>query len=155
MATHRDASHRVFPPLELKHSHLQIHLQNDSPSSVPRSGRVQRELEAWRDTTFSPRLTARCVVGKAHHSIHRSDAQNMMGRCVWSMPPASLTVARVPYALTVKDMAPPRKNRVESARSCIPCQRRSQSCRFRAVLPLVPTRSCGEIGHALSLAVTG
>jgi len=31
----------------------------------------------------------------------------MMGRCVWFMLPGSLTVARAPYASTVKDMAPP------------------------------------------------
>jgi hypothetical protein len=155
MATNRDASHRVFPPLKLKRSHLRIYLQNDSPS-VPRSGHVQRALEAWRDTTFSPRLMARCIVGKAHRSIHRSGAQNMMEHCVWSMPPALLTVARVPYAHSVKDMAPPPKNRVESVRSCVLCQRASQRSHcLRAFVSLALILSCGEIGHALSLVVTG
>ncbi len=153
MATNRDASHRVFPPLKLKCSHLRIYLQNDSPS-VPRSEHVQRALEAWRGTTFSSRLMARCIVGKAHRSIHRSGAQNMMEHCVWSMPPALLTVARVPYAHSVKDMAPPPKNRVVSARSCIPCRMWHQKIhRLCAFLPLIPF--CGGIGHAVSLAVPG
>jgi hypothetical protein len=40
MATHRDASHLHFPPLELKRSHLQTHPRQDH-SSVPRSGHVR------------------------------------------------------------------------------------------------------------------
>jgi hypothetical protein len=157
VATHLDASHRVFPPLNLKPCHPQAPPWQDHPS-VPHSGRVQRELEAWGDTTFSPNLTARCVVGKEHHFIHRSDALSMMGRCVCSMLPGSLTVAAVPYpyARSVKDMAPPPKNLVGSALSCILCPTRHQnSCRLRVLLflPLIP--SCGGIGHAVSLAEPG
>lgn len=155
MAAHQDASHRVFPPLELKRSHRQIFPQQDH-SSVLRTGHVQRELEAWRDAISSSRLTAHCVVNKGQRSIHRSDAQNMMGRCVWSMRLASLTVARVLYAPTAKGMAPPPKNRVGSARSCIPCHRDYQrSNRPRAFVSLALILSCGEIGHAPSLVVTG
>ena len=120
MATRRDASHLHFPPLELKLSHLQTHPWQDHPS-VPRNGREQREQEAWEGKTFFLSLTARCVVGKGQPCIRRNDAPNTMGRCVCSMPPASLTVAPVPYASTVKDMASPPKNLVVSALSCIHC----------------------------------
>jgi hypothetical protein len=59
---------------------------------------------------------ARCVVGKGQHSLHRSDAANTIERCVWSMRPALLIVARVPYAHRVKDTAsPPAKPRRVSA----------------------------------------
>jgi hypothetical protein len=153
VATYLDASYRVFPPLELKPCYLQS-LPQQEHLSVLHAGRMQREKEAWEERTFSQSRMEHCVVVKEQRSIRRSDAQNMMGRCVWSMRLASLTVARVPYAPSVKDMASPAKNRVESARSCIPCRRRFQS-RLRALLPLVLTRSCGETGHALSLAVTG
>jgi len=99
---------------------------------------------------------ALCVVVKGQRSLRRNDAPSMMGRGVWSMRPASLTVARVPDAHRVKDMAAPPTNRVGSARSCIPCHRGDQrSSRLRAFRLVFLTRSCGEIGHALSLAVTG
>src|SRR6266567_9265108 len=91
VATDLDASHRVFPPLELTPCPPRTSLRLD-PLSVPRSGRVQHESEAWQDTTFFLRPTARCVVGKEPRSIHRNDALNMMGRCVCSMPPGLLTV---------------------------------------------------------------
>jgi len=155
MATHLNASHLHFPPLELKRSLLQTPPRQDHPS-VPHSGRVRHEEEVWGDRTFSQSRMDPCVVVKGQRSLGRSDAANPMGRCVWSLRPASLTVARVPYAYRVKDMAPPPKNRVGSARSCIPCHRGDQrSSRLRAFLLLVLTRSCGEMGHALSLVVTG
>jgi hypothetical protein len=117
---------------------------------------MQREEEAWGDTTFSHNLTARCIVGKGQHSIPRSDAPNTMGRYACFMPPGSLTVARVPYASTVKDMAPPPKNLVESALSCIHCRRWCQkSSRLRALLPLPLIPSFGVIGHAASLVAPG
>ena len=156
MATDLDASDRVCPPLTLNLCHLRTSPQLDHPS-VPRSGRVQREQEAWEDKTFSLSLTARCIVGKGPHSIRRNDAPNTMGRCVCSMPPGSLTVARVLYACNVKDMAPPPKNLVVSALSCIPCLSQPQKSRLRAFLPLplplIP--SSGVIGHAASLAEPG
>ena len=97
---------------------------------------------------------AHCVVSKEQHSIHRSDAPNTMERCACSMLPGSLTVAAVPYASTVKDMARPPKNLVVSALSCIPCRRGHQkSYRLRAFLLLIP--SYGVIGHAVSLAAPG
>ena len=78
----------------------------------------------------------------------------MMGQYACSMPPASLTVALVPYASTVKDMVPSPKNLAVSALSCIPCRRWYQkSSRLRAFLPLIP--SFGVIGHAVSLAARG
>jgi len=155
VATHLDASHRVFPPLELKLCHLRTHRRQDS-SSVPRSGHVPREEEAWGDTTFFLRLMARCVVGKGPHCIRRSDAPNMMEPCVCSMLPASPTVARVPGVSPVKNMAPPPKNLVGSALSCIPClslRQESRCLRAWLLLPLIP--SCGGIGHAVSLAKPG
>jgi hypothetical protein len=106
MATCRDASHRVFPPLELKLSYLQTHPWQDHPS-VPHNGRVRHEEEVWGGRTFSQSRMEPCVVGKGQRSIRRNDAPSMMGPCVWSMRPASLTVALVPYAPSVKDMAPP------------------------------------------------
>src|SRR5712691_5711288 len=112
-----DASHRVFPPLTLKPCHPRPRRCQDHPLG-PRSGREQREEEAWGDTTFSPRLMARYDVGKGPHCIHRSDAQNTMGRCACSMLPASLTAAAVPYVRSVKNMAPPPKNLVGSVLSC-------------------------------------
>src|SRR5713101_245587 len=155
VATHLDASHRVFPPLELKLCSPQAPPWQGHPS-VLHSGHVQREEEAWGDRTFSRSLMARCVVGKGHRSIHKSDAANTMGRCVCSMPPGSLTVAAVPYARSVKDMAPPPKNHVVSARSCIHCRMWHQKiCRLCAFLPLPLIPSCGGIGHAVSLAVPG
>ena len=155
MAADLDASHRVFPPLELTLCHQRTHRRQNS-SSVPRSGRVPRESEAWEDETFSSRLMARCVVGKGPRSIHRSDAANMMGRYACSMLPGSLTVALVPYASTVKDMVPSPKNLAVSALSCIPYRRRYQkSSRLRAVLPLPLILSFGVIGHAVSLAEPG
>jgi hypothetical protein len=155
VASYLDASHRVFPPLKLKPCHPPTSPRQDHPS-VLRNGHMQREKEALGDMTFSPNLTARCVVGKGQRSIHRSDAPNMMGRCACSMPPASLTVALVPCASTVKDMAPPPKNLVVSALSCIPCRRWDQkSRRLRAFLPLPLIPSFGVIGHALSLATRG
>ena len=81
---------------------------------------------------------------------------NTMGRCVWSMQPGLLTVARVPYASTVKDTAPPPKNLAESVRSCIHCPMEHQKSRpLRAFLslPLIP--SCGVIGHVASRAAPG
>ncbi len=155
MATHLDASHRVCPPLTLNLSHPRTSRQLDHPS-VPRSGRERREQEAWQDRTFSLSLTARCAVGKEHPCIRRNDAPNTMGRYVCSMPPASLTVAPVPCASTVKGMAPPPKNLVVSALSCIHCldQRQKRRC-FQALRPLLLIPSCGVIGHALSLAEPG
>src|SRR5450755_4928598 len=98
----------------------------------------------------------RCVVGKGQSSLHRSDAANTMGRCVWSMQPGLLTVAVVPYASTVKDTAPPPKNHVGSVLFCIHCPMEHQkSCHLRAFLPRPLIPSCGGIAHALSLAVPG
>ncbi len=157
MATDLDASHRVFPPLELNRCHPRTPPRQDHPS-VPRSGRGQREQEAWGDKTFSPRLTARCVVSKEQRSIHRSDAPNTMGRYACFMLPGLLTVAPVPYECHVKDMAPPPKNLVVSALSCIPCLgQRQKSSRLQALLPLplLLILSSGVIGHALSLAEPG
>src|SRR6266849_2675647 len=99
---------------------------------------------------------ARCVVGMAPRSIRRSDAPNTMERCVCSMLPASLTVAPVPCASPVKNMAPPAKNLVVSALSCILCLslwQKSRRLRALLLLPLIP--SSGGIGHALSLAEPG
>jgi hypothetical protein len=148
-----DASHRVCPPLELNLRHPRASPQLDQPSA-PRSGLVRRESETWGDKTFSSSLTARCVVRKELHSLHRNDAPNMMGRCACSMLPGLLTVAPVPYAGPVKDMARRLKNLVVSALSCIHCLSQCQkSIRLPAFLPLIP--SCGVIGRALSLAEPG
>jgi hypothetical protein len=153
VATDLDASHRVFPPLELILCPPRTSLQLDH-LSAPRSGRVQHESEAWEDKTFFLRPTARCVVGKEQRSIHRNDAPNMMGRCVCSMPPGLLTVVPVPYARSVKDMARPRKNLVVSALCCIHCLSQCQkSIHLPAFLP--PSPSCGVIGRAVSLAEPG
>jgi hypothetical protein len=153
VATDLDASHRVFPPLELSLYHPRTSLRLDH-LSAPHSGRVQRESEAWQDTTFILRPTARCVVRKEHHSIHKNGAPNMMGRCACSMPPVLLTVGAVPYARAVKNMARPLKNLVVSALCCIPCLNQCQkNIRLPAFLPLIP--SCGGIGRALSLAAPG
>ena len=155
MATHLDASHRVFPPLTLNPCHPRPSLRQDHPLG-PRSGREQREEEAWGDTTFSPRLMARCVVGKGPRCIHRSDAPNTMEQCVCSMPLGSPTVALVPGASPVKNMAPPPKNLVGSALSCIPCRWGHQKSRhLQAFLPPPLIPSCGVIGHAASLAEPG
>jgi len=155
MAAHLDASHRVFPPLKLNLCAAQILLWQGHPS-VLHSGPGLREEEAWGDTTFSRSLMARCVVGKGPRSIHRSDVANTMGRCVCSMLPALLTVVPAPCARSVKDMAPPPQNRVVSALSCIPCRMWHQKIlRLCAFLPLPLIPSCGEIGHAVSLAVPG
>ncbi len=142
-----------FPPLELTPCHPRTSLRLDH-LSVPRSGRVQRESEAWEDKTFFLRPTARCVVRKEQRSLHRNDAPNMMGRCVCSMPHVLLTVVPVPYARSVKNMARPRKNLVVSAPSCIHCLSHCQkSIHLPACLPLIP--SCGVIGRAVSLAAPG
>ncbi len=157
MATDLDAAHRVCPPLELNLSHPRLSLQLDHPS-VPRNGRVRREQETWEGKTFSLSLTARCVVRKGQLCIRRNDAPNTMGRCGCSMPPGSLTVAPVPYASTVKDMAPPPKNLVVSALSCIPCRRgpqKSHCLRAFLSLPLLLIPFYGVIGHAVSLAEPG
>src|SRR5450759_5203577 len=99
---------------------------------------------------------ARCVVGKGQHSLHRSDAANTIERCVWSMRPALLIVARVPYSHRVKDTATPPKNLAESVRSCIHCLMKHQKSRpLRAFLPLPLTPSCGVIGHVASRAAPG
>jgi hypothetical protein len=153
VATNFDASHRVRPPLKLKACHPQT-----SPrlglASVPRNGLVQREQEAWQDEIFFLSLTAHCIVGKGPRFIRKNDALNTTERCVCSMPPALLTVARVPCASTVKDMAFPPKNLVVSALFCIPClSQRRKSRRLRAFLPLIP--SSGGIGRALSLVEPG
>jgi hypothetical protein len=71
---------------------------------------MPHEEEVWGEKIFSHNLTARCIASKGPRSIHRSDAPNMMGQYACSMPPASLTVALVPYASTVKDMVPSPKN---------------------------------------------
>src|SRR5229473_3063413 len=155
VATDLDASHRVYPPLKLNLCHPRTSRRLDHPS-VPRNGREQREQEAWEGKTFFLSLTARCVVGKGQPCIRRNDAPNTMGRCVCSMPPGSLTVAPVPYASTVKDMASPPKNLVVLVLSCIHClSQRQKSSRLRAFLslPLIP--SSGVIGHAVSLAEPG
>jgi hypothetical protein len=153
MATDLDASHRVFPPLELTLCRPRTSLRLDH-LSVPRSGRVQRESEAWEDTTFFLRPTARCVVRKEQRSIHRNDAPNTMGRCACSMPPGLLTAVPVPYARAVKNMAPSPKNLVGSALCCIHClSPRQKSIHLLAFLPLIP--SSGVIGRAVSLAEPG
>ena len=156
MATDLDAPHRVCPPLKLNLCHPQTSPRLNHPSA-PRNGREQREQEAWEGKTFFLSLTARCVVGKGPRSIRRNDAPNTMARCVCSMPPGSLTVAPVPYASTVKDMASAPKNLVVSALSCIPCLSQRQKSRLHAFLPLplpfIP--SSGVIGHAVSLAEPG
>src|SRR6266446_233235 len=153
VATHLDASHRVFPPLKLKPCHPRTSLRLD-PLSAPRSGRVPRASEAWQDTTFFLRSMARCVVGKELRSIHKNDAANTMGRCACSMPPGLLIVVPVPYARSVKNMARPRKNLAVSAPCCIhslsQCQK---SIHLPTFLLLIP--SCGVIGRALSLAEPG
>jgi hypothetical protein len=142
-----------LPPLELNLRHPRASPGLDQPLA-PRSGRVQRESEAWEDTTFFLRPTARCVVRKEHRSIHKNDAPNMMGRCACSMPPGLLTVVSVPYARSVKHMARPRKNLVVSALCCIHCLSQCQkSIHLPACLPLIP--SCGGIGRAVSLAAPG
>src|SRR5713226_197725 len=153
VAAHLDAPHRVFPPLTLKPRHQETPRWQDHPS-VHHTGHTQREEEALGDRIFSHNLMAPCVVGKGQHSTHRSDAPNMMGRCACCMPPASLTAALAPYACHVKVMASPPKNRVGSARSCIPCRRGSQkNCRLRGFLPLI--LFFGVIGHAVSRAARG
>jgi hypothetical protein len=153
VATHRDASHRVFPPLTLMSCHQETPRWQDHPL-VHHTGHTQREREALGDRTFSHKRMAPCVVGKGPPSPHRSDAANRTGRCVCCMPPASLTAARVPCACHVKAMAPPPKNRVGSVPSCILCHRWSQkNCHLRVFVP--PILSFGVIGRALSLAARG
>ena len=155
MATHLDASHRVFPPLTLKPCYLRTSPRQDHPL-VRRTGHMPHEEEVWGEKIFSHNLTARCIASKGPRSIHRSDDPNMMGRCACSMPPASLTVAPVPCASTVKDMAPPLKNLAVSARSCIRYRRWYQKSRhLRTFLPLPLIPSFGVIGHAVSRAVRG
>src|SRR5450755_4039165 len=122
VATHLDASHRVFPPLTLMPCHQESPWQ-EHPSAY-HTGHMPREEEALLgERTFSPNLMAPCVVSKGQRSTHRSDVANMTGRYVYCMPPGSLTVAPAPCAFTVRDMAPPPKNRVGSALSCILCHR--------------------------------
>src|SRR5450631_1995350 len=87
VATHLDASHRVFPPLTLMSCHQETPRRQDHPL-VHHIGHTQHEEEALRDRTFSHKLMAPCVVGKGQYSIHRSDASNRAGRCVCCMPPA-------------------------------------------------------------------
>ncbi len=153
MATHLDASHRVFPPLKLKPCHPRPSLRLDH-LSAPHSGRVQRESEAWEDKTFFLRSTVRCVVRKELRSLPRNDAANTMGRCACSMPPVLLIVVPVPSARSVKNMARPRKNRVVSVPCCIHYLSQWQkSIHLPIFLLLIP--SCGEIGRALSLAEPG
>ena len=78
-----------------------------------------------------------------------------MGPCVCSMLPVLLTVARVPYARSVKNMARPLKNLVVSALCCIHCLSQCQkSIHLPAFLPLL-IPSSGVIGHAVSLAEPG
>jgi hypothetical protein len=95
-----------FPPLTLTSCHQETPRWQDHPS-VHHTGHTQREEEALGGRTFSHNLMGPCVVNKGPHSIHRSDAPNMMGRYACSMPPGLLTVAVVPYAFAVKGMAPP------------------------------------------------
>src|SRR6266566_4416111 len=73
VATHLDASHRVFPPLKLMSCHQET-LRQEHPS-VHHTGHMQREEEALGDKTFS---------------------HNLMGRCACCMPPALLTAAHRP-----------------------------------------------------------
>jgi hypothetical protein len=154
VATNRNASDRVCPPLELNLCHRLTSPLLDRPS-VLYSGRVQPEQEAWQGKTFSLSLTARCVVGKEQRSMRRNAVLNTMGHSASSMPPGSLTVEPVPYARSVKDMGPPPKNLVVSVLSCIPCLRLLPKSRLRAFLPLLPIPFSGGIGHAVSLAEPG
>ena len=143
VATDLDASHRVFPPLELNPCHPRSSPRLDHPS-VPRNGRVRREQEAWEGKTFFFSLTARCVVSKGPRSIHRNDAPNTMGRCVCSMPPASLTVAPVLYASNAKDMAHHPKT---SSCQCCPASTASASARRAAAfVPCCPCPSSHPLG---------
>jgi hypothetical protein len=165
VATHLDASHRGFPPLTLKRCQPQPSRRLDHAStsrrlhhpSALRTGREPREQEAWEGKTFCRRLMARCGVDKGQRSIRRNDAPNTMGQCACSMPPASLTVAAVPYASTVKAMATPPKTLVVSARSCTPSLSQPHQSHLPAFLPLplpfIP--SSGVIGHAVSRAEPG
>src|SRR5450755_86565 len=121
VATHLDASHRVFPPLELMPCHQESPWQ-EHPSAY-HTGLMPREEEALGVRTFSHKQMEPCVVGKGPHSPHRSDVVSMTERCVCCMPLASPTVAHVPSACHVKAMAPPPKNLVGSAPSCILCPR--------------------------------
>src|SRR6266851_5746142 len=99
---------------------------------------------------------ARCVVGKELRSIHRNGVPSTMGRCVCSMRPELLTVALAPCVRSVKNMAPPPKNRVGSALSCTLYRRGHQKSRhLRAFLSLLLIPSYGVIGHAASLAAPG
>src|SRR5450759_2079065 len=74
VATHLDASHRVFPPLKLMSRHQETPWQEHS--SAHHTGHMQRKEEALGDKTFSHNLMVPCVVGKGQHSTHRSDAPN-------------------------------------------------------------------------------
>jgi hypothetical protein len=155
VATNLNASDRVCPPLELNRCHRWTSPLLDRPS-VPHSGRVQREQEAWQGKTFSLSLTARCVVGKEQRSLRRNAALNTMGQYASSMPPVSLTVEPVPYARSVKDMVPPPRNLVVSVLSCIPCLRSlRKSSRLCAFLPLPLIPFSGGIGHEVLLAEPG
>src|SRR5215471_17264669 len=152
VATNLNASDRICPPLELNLCHRRTSLLLDR-LSVPHSGPVQLEQEAWQGKTFSLSLMARCVVGKGHHSMRRNVVLNTMGQYASSMPPVSLTVEPVPYARSAKDMVPPPKNLVVSVLFCIHCLRslRKRS-RLRAFLPLPSIPFSGRIGHAVNLA---
>ena len=143
--------------LKLRLSPPPISPQRTRPS-VPRSGRVRLVLGALGERTLFPSLTALCAVHTAQRSTHRNADQNMMERCGCSMLPVSLTVARVPCAHSVKDMAPLPTNPVASALSCILSHNhhlslRLKSVRLRTCLP--PIRFSGLTGRAVSHAGPG
>ena len=159
----QELSHQWHPTsmrlTEFAPPHPEARLSPDRSSAGPAFGppqwaRASASRKPGRATTFFLSQMARCGVGTGPPCIRRNDAPSMMGRCACFMPPASLTVAPVPCASTVKDMASRLKNRVGSALSCIPCHSQRQNT-LRLPVCLLRIPSCGGIGPALSRAAPG
>ncbi len=156
MATDLDASHRVFPPLKLKPCHPPTSPRQDRLIAPPQWAHAARKGSlGGHDFLPQPDGTLRCRQGATLYPQERRPEHDGTVRVLYAARIAdcrSWTAA----ASTVKDMAPPPKNLVVSALSCIPCRRWYQkSSRLRAFLPLPLIPSFGVIGHAVSRAARG